>query len=62
MGLNKPFDRDFYLIDGAVKTSGGSLVLAKGQLAAIDQSKSTANGLAIVSSFAGKPKNKKDFA
>ena len=62
MGLNKPFDRDFYLIDGAVKTSGGSLVLAKGQLAAIDQSKSTANGLTIVSSFAGKPKNKKDFA
>lgn len=62
MGLNKPFDRDFYLINGAVKTSGGSLTLAKGQLAAIDQSKSTANGLTVVSSFAGKPKNKKDFA
>jgi hypothetical protein len=62
MGLNKPFDRDFYLIDGAVKTSGGSLVLAKGQLAAVDQSKTTANGLTIVSNFAGKAKNKKDFA
>jgi hypothetical protein len=62
MGLNKPFDRDFYLIDGAVKTSGGSLTLAKGQLAAVDQSKSTANGLTVVTNFAGKAKNKKDFA
>jgi hypothetical protein len=61
MGLNKAFERNFFLIDGAVKTSGGSLNLAKGQLAAIDQTKATADGLKVVSSFAGKAKDKKDF-
>jgi hypothetical protein len=61
MGLNKAFERNFFLIDGAVKTSGGSLNLAKGQLAAIDQTKATAEGLKVVSSFAGKAKDKKDF-
>ena len=61
MGLNKAFERNFFLIDGAVKTSGGSLNLAKGQLAAVDQTKATADGLKVVSSFAGKAKDKKDF-
>lgn len=61
MGLNKAFERNFFLIDGAVKTSGGSLNLAKGQLAAVDQTKATAEGLKVVSSFAGKAKDKKDF-
>lgn len=61
MGLNKPFNRDFFLINGAVKTTGGSLSLAKGQLAAVDQTKATADGLKVLSSFAGKAKDKKDF-
>lgn len=62
MGLNKPFNRNFFLIGGNVKTSGGSLALAKGQLAVVDLSKSTATGLEVVDSFAGKDKNKKDFS
>jgi len=62
MGLNKPFDRYFYLVNGAVKTSGGSLSLAKGQLAAVDLSKTSPAGAKVVSSFAGKPKKEKDFA
>jgi hypothetical protein len=62
MGLNKPFNRNFFLIGGNVKTSGGSLALAKGQLAVVDITKSTATGLEVVDSFAGKDKNKKDFS
>lgn len=62
MGLNKPFNRNFFLIGGNVKTSGGSLALAKGQLAVVDITKSTATGLEVVNSFAGKDKNKKDFS
>ena len=62
MGLNKAFDRSFFLIDGAVKTSGGSLNLAKGQLAAVDQTKATAEGLKVVSTFAGSAKDKKNFS
>lgn len=61
MGLNKAFDRSFFLIDGAVKTSGGSINLAKGQLAAIDKTKATVDGLKVVSTFAGKARDKKDF-
>jgi len=62
MGLNKAFDRSFFLIDGAVKTTGGSINLAKGQLAAVDQTKATADGLKVISSFAGAPKDKKNFS
>ena len=62
MGLNKAFDRSFFLIGGNVKTSGGSINLAKGEFAAVDLSQTTQNGVAIVSSFAGKPKGNKDFA
>jgi len=62
MGLNKAFDRSFFLIGGNVKTSGGSINLAKGEFAAVDLSQTTQNGVAIVPSFAGKPKDKKDFA
>jgi hypothetical protein len=61
MGLNKAFDRNFFLIDGAVKTTGGSLNLVKGQLAAIDQASATVDGLKVLSTFAGKAKDKKDF-
>ena len=59
MGLNKAFDRSFFIIDGAVKTSGGSNTLAKGQLAAVHQSKGTAAGLQVLSSFAGEAKDQK---
>lgn len=62
MGLNKAFDRSFFLIGGNVKTSGGSINLAKGEFAAVDLSQTTQNGVAIVASFAGKPKGNKDFA
>lgn len=62
MGLHKPFDRHFHLVNGAVKTSGGSLSLVKGQLAAVDLSATSPAGAKVVTSFAGKPKNAKDFA
>ena len=62
MGLNKAFDRSFFLIGGNVKTSGGSINLAKGQLAAIDLSKTTIDGAKVISTFAGAPKNKKNFS
>lgn len=61
MGLNRAFDRPFFVIGGAVKTTGGSLDLAKGQLALIDQSVTTANGAKVVTSTAGKDKKAKDF-
>lgn len=61
MGLNRAFDRPFFVIGGNVKTSGGSLDLAKGQLALIDQSVTTANGAKVVNTAAGKPKDAKDF-
>lgn len=61
MGLNRAFDRPFFVIGGAVKKTGGSLDLAKGQLALIDQSVTTANGAKVVTSTAGKDKKAKDF-
>ena len=61
MGLNKAFDRSFFLIGGNVKTSGGSLHLAKGQLAAVDLSKTSPDGAKVISTFVGSPKNKKNF-
>lgn len=61
MGLNRAFDRPFFVIGGAVKKTGGSLDLAKGQLALIDQSVTTANGAKVVTSTAGKDKRAKDF-
>lgn len=61
MGLNRAFDRQFFIMNGAVKTSGGSLGLTKGQLALIDQSKTTATGAKIVANAAGKQKDAKDF-
>jgi hypothetical protein len=59
MGLNKAFDRSFFIIDGQVKTTGGSTNLAKGQFAAVHQSKGTADGLKVLSSFAGESKDQK---
>lgn len=61
MGLNRAFDRSFFIINGNVKTSGGSFHLAKGQLAAVNNKVTTTDGVAVVSSFAGVPKKNKDF-
>jgi len=61
MGLHNPFDRDFFLIGGAVKLTGGSLNLAKGQLALIDTKKSTVDGVAVLTTTAGKKKSAKDL-
>ena len=62
MGLNKAFDRSFVVIGGNVKTTGGSVDLAKGEFAAVDLSQTTTSGVPVISSFAGKPDHKKDFA
>lgn len=62
MGQNKAFDRSFFVIGGNVKTQGGSLNLAKGQFAVVDMSKTSPDGLQVVSTFAGSPKNQKNFA
>ena len=61
-GINKAYDRSFFLIGGAVKTSGGALNLAKGQMAVVDTSRATNEGAMILSSLAGKSKRAKDIA
>jgi hypothetical protein len=60
MGLNRPFDRQFFV--RSVKSTGGSLSLAKGQMAVVDVTSSSETGAAIVSAFAGYPKDEKRFA
>ena len=62
MGLNRPIDRPFFVIGGAVKTTGGSQNLVKGQLALVDNSRTTQNGVQVVATSAGKAKNLRDFA
>lgn len=59
MGLHRPFDRSLFVIGGAVKTSGGSLDLVKGQLALVDASQTSSAGAKVVSSLAGIAKDKK---
>jgi len=61
MAIHNPFDHDYFLIEGAVKTSGGSLNLTKGQLALVDTRKPTADGLQVLSTVAGKSKDAKDL-
>ena len=58
MGLHKPFDRHFFVIGGATKTTGGSLQLTKGQFGIFDIQDTSVNGAKAVSSFKGQPKNK----
>jgi hypothetical protein len=57
MGLHKPFDRDFFLVNGNVLTSGGSKNLAKGQFAIVDVKSATANGAKVISDVSGAPSN-----
>lgn len=61
MGLNKGIDRSFFVMGGSVKKTGGSIGLAKGQLAAVDQSVTSQDGTKVITSFAGKRKDAKDF-
>lgn len=61
MGLNRAFDRPFFVMGGAVKQTGGSLNLAKGQVALCDLTQTSGDGLAVITSALGKPKDKKDF-
>jgi hypothetical protein len=62
MGLNRPFDRPWFVVNGAVKTSGGSANLTKGQLALVDATMTGPNGVQVVSSTAGKQKNLRHFS
>lgn len=56
-GIHSPIGRDLFTLNGAVRTSGGSKNLSKGEFAIINKSKPTANGASVVSSFAGLPKS-----
>ncbi len=60
MAISRPFDHSLFI--QSVTTSGGSDNLAKGQLAIVDLMQNTSNGAAVVSDFAGFPKNDKRFA
>lgn len=61
MAIGNPHDREYFVIGGAVKTSGGSLNLANGELALVDQTNSTQNGLAVLATVAGRSKSAKDL-
>lgn len=62
MGLNRAFDRSFFVIGGSVRTTGGSNQLSNGQFAVVDLFASGDNGAAVLSSFLGLPKDKKRLA
>jgi len=58
MGLHKPFDRDFFLVNGNVAAAGsGSKNLAKGQFAIVDTTNPLPTGARVVTDFAGAPAN-----
>lgn len=59
MGLNRAFDRPLFVMAGAVKNSGGSINLEKGELALVDHSKSGDDGLQVITTTAGIPKDRK---
>jgi len=61
MAIGNPHDRDYFVIGGAVKLTGGSLNLSKGELALVDQKASTVDGLSVLSTLAGKSKRDKDL-
>lgn len=61
MGMNRPFNRPFFVVGGAVKKTGGSQSLVKGQLALADNSITLQDGVGIVPSTAGKAKDARDF-
>lgn len=61
MAIGNPYDRDYFVIGGAVKTTGGSLNLPKGTLALVDQSVSTLKGSKVLATVSGKSKKDKDL-
>ena len=61
MGQNRAFDRPFMVMDGSVRKTGGSNLLTKGQLALVNTKITTPQGIAIVSTTAGAPKDEKIF-
>ena len=61
MGLNRAFDRPFMVMGGSVRTSGGSNLLSKGQLALVNNKITTPKGIGIVSTTAGVAKHDKVF-
>jgi len=61
MGANRAFDRPFMVMGGSVRTSGGSNLLVKGQLALVNNKTTTKDGVGIVSTTAGAPKDQKLF-
>lgn len=61
MAIGNPHDREYFVIGGAVKTSGGSLNLTKGELALTDQANSTQDGAAVLTTVAGRSKKAKDL-
>lgn len=61
MGLNRAFDRPFMVMGGSVRLTGGSNLLTKGQLALVNNTITTKNGIGIVSTTAGAPKDEKIF-
>lgn len=62
MSINRPQNRSFFVAGGNVKTTGGALSLAKGQLAVVDVMSSSSDGAAILGSFLGIPKDKQKLA
>lgn len=62
MAIGNPHDRDYFVIGGAVKTSGGSLNLVKGELALVDTKKSSSAGAAVLATLAGKSKRDKNLS
>jgi len=56
-GIHSPIGRDLFTLNGAVRTTGGSKNLSKGEFAIINKSKPTANGASVIGSFAGLPKS-----
>ena len=51
MAIHKPWDRTFYLENGAVMTTGHSLSLAKGQFGIFDVTSPTSAGSPAVTAF-----------
>jgi hypothetical protein len=62
MGLNRPITKTLFVKNGAVKTTGGNVHLADGQLGIVDLLQGTPSGAAVVNSFAGAAKDMKRFA
>ena len=56
MAIHKPWDRTFYVENGAVMTTGHSLALAKGQFGIFDVTTQTSAGSPAVTSFNGDAK------